>query len=35
MGENAIEEASKPALWYGNLKAAREKLACRKRHRGV
>jgi hypothetical protein len=35
VGSEDIEEASKPALWYGNLKAAWEKLACRKRHRGV
>ncbi len=35
MGVNVIEDVTRPAQWFGNLKAAREKFACRKRHRGV
>lgn len=35
MGPNIIQEINRLPQWKGNLRASREKLACRERHRGI
>lgn len=35
MGQKILNDINVPPLWYGNLNASRERLACRERHRGI